>query len=67
MSIAVVLTKALALQPDNGNVKFNIAFDQFQLADVLRELDPSKRTIQEVETAAEDLESAIEYVNFLFC
>jgi RNA polymerase-associated protein CTR9 len=62
--LTVVLMKALNLQPDNGNVKFNIAFDQFQLADVLRETDPSKRTVLEVETAATDLEAAIEYVNY---
>jgi len=49
------------LSPENSNVKFNIAFDQFQLADVLRETDPSKRTVEEIEKAAADLEAAIEY------
>lgn len=52
--------KALALSPENVNVKFNIAFDQFQLADVLRETDPSRRTVEEIEEAAADLEKAIE-------
>jgi len=41
-------------------VKFNIAFDQFQLADILREIDSSKRTLEELETAATDLERAIQ-------
>jgi hypothetical protein len=50
------------LSPENVNVKFNIAFDQFQLADVLRETDPSKRTVEDIEKAASDLETAIEYV-----
>lgn len=53
--------QALAMSPDNGNVKFNIAYDQFQLADVLRETDPSKRTVEDIEKAAADLETAIEY------
>lgn len=52
------------LSPENSNVKFNIAFDQFQLADVLRETDPSKRTVDDVKKAAEDLETAIEYIPF---
>ena len=50
------------MSPEDPNVKFNIAFDQFQLADVLRETHESKRTVEEIEKAAEGLEAAIEYV-----
>jgi RNA polymerase-associated protein CTR9 len=57
--------QALALTPDNANVKFNLAFDQFQLADILRETDPSKRTVKEIERAAADLELAIQYFSCL--
>jgi hypothetical protein len=49
------------LSPENANVKFNIAFDQFQLADVLRETDSSKRTVEDIEKASAELEAAIEY------
>jgi hypothetical protein len=49
------------MSPDNANVKFNIAFDQFQLAEVLRDIDPSKKTVKDIEEASSFLEGAIEY------
>lgn len=52
--------QALIEAPDNINFRFNIAFVQIQLAQLLISLPESQRTLSDVETATEGLDEAIE-------
>ncbi|CCG81027.1 Tetratricopeptide repeat protein 1 [Taphrina deformans PYCC 5710] len=45
--------------PENTSLVFNVAFIQFQLADILRNTPELKRTVSDLEEAAIDLEEAI--------
>ena len=53
------------MAPDNSAIKFNIAFVQFTLADMLRALPETSRTSSEISAAAAGLESAIEILTSL--
>ena len=53
------------MAPDNSAIKFNIAFVQFTLADMLRALPETSRTSSEISAAAAGLESAIETLTSL--
>ncbi|KAG5358354.1 RNA polymerase-associated protein [Yarrowia sp. B02] len=50
--------QAVALQADPSTL-FNVAFIQFQVAEVLRKTEPSKRTIEELEAAVKGMSEAI--------
>ena len=52
--------KALQNAPEQIHFKFNIAFVQIQLAQLIYSLPENQRTLQEVEAAAEGLDEAIE-------
>jgi RNA polymerase-associated protein CTR9 len=52
--------RVIALQPDQPHYRFNIAFVQFQIAQLLCSLPAQQRSLEDVETAHTDLESAIE-------
>lgn len=52
--------RALAIAPSQIHFKFNIAFVQIQLADLLYRLPESQRALAEVQAAAEGLDAAIE-------
>ncbi|KAK9464773.1 hypothetical protein V1512DRAFT_229890 [Lipomyces arxii] len=51
--------KALALSPLNVALKFNVAFCQFQIAEVVRRMPMTARKISDIEAAASGLEEAI--------
>lgn len=53
-------SRALAIAPAQIHFKFNIAFVQIQLAQLLYGLPESQRNLAEVQAAAEGLEAAIE-------
>lgn len=53
-------TRALAIAPSQIHFKFNIAFVQIQIAQLIHSLPESQRTLAEVQTASEGLEAAIE-------
>lgn len=53
-------SRALAIAPSQIHFKFNIAFVQIQLAQLLYGLPESQRNLAEVQAAAEGLEAAIE-------
>lgn len=52
--------RALAIAPSQIHFKFNIAFVQIQLAQLMYTLPESQRTLIEVQTASEGLDDAIE-------
>ena len=52
--------RALSVAPGQVHFQFNIAFVQFSLAQLIYTLPPSQRTLQEVQSASEALDSAIE-------
>ncbi|KAG4301968.1 hypothetical protein PCK1_001944 [Pneumocystis canis] len=51
--------KALTLQPNNTSIIFNVAFIQFKFAEVIRILPENKRSIDDLEYALKNLNSAI--------
>ena len=51
--------RALASQPDMVHLQFNIAFVQFQIAQLVNGLPETQRTLEDVQHAAEGLEDAI--------
>lgn len=53
-------TRALAIAPSQIHFKFNIAFVQIQIAQLIHSLPESQRTLAEVQAASEGLEAAIE-------
>jgi RNA polymerase-associated protein CTR9 len=52
--------QALELAPSNLNYRFNVAFVQMQLAQMLIALPESQRTLEDVEEASQGLDEAIE-------
>ncbi|KAK9365277.1 hypothetical protein V1509DRAFT_585655 [Lipomyces kononenkoae] len=61
-AVKVCLTyskRALALQPNNLALKFNVAFCQFQIAEVIRRIPNNDRKVADIESAAVGLEDAI--------
>ncbi|ORY17631.1 hypothetical protein BCR34DRAFT_596805 [Clohesyomyces aquaticus] len=52
--------QALAVAPEQIHFKFNVAFVQFQIAQLIQGLPDSQRTLAEVEAAAAGLDEAIE-------
>ncbi|KAK4570021.1 protein required for normal CLN1 and CLN2 G1 cyclin expression [Recurvomyces mirabilis] len=52
--------QALELAPENINLRFNVAFVQIQLAQLLIGLGETQKTSEEVEDAAQGLDEAIE-------
>lgn len=52
--------RALAINPNSIHFKFNIAFVQIQLAQLMHALSESQRTLTEVQAAAQGLDDAIE-------
>lgn len=52
--------RALAIAPSQIHFKFNIAFVQIQLAQLMYTLSESQRTLLEVQSASEGLDDAIE-------
>lgn len=53
-------SRALAIAPSQIHFKFNIAFVQIQLAQLMHSLPESQRTLAEVQAASEGLDDAIE-------
>ena len=53
-------TRALEIAPEQIHFKFNIAFVQIQLAQLVYALPENQRTLQEVQSASEGLDEAIE-------
>lgn len=53
------MQRALAAQPDSVHLQFNIAFLQFQIAQLVNGLPEQERTLEDVLTAASGLEDAI--------
>lgn len=52
--------RALAAQPEMVHLQFNIAFVQFQIAQLINSLSETCRTLEEVQDAAAGLEDAIQ-------
>lgn len=52
--------KALDMQPEVVHLQFNVAFVQFQIAQMINGLSESRRTLEDVEDAQAGLEDAIE-------
>ncbi|KAI9818413.1 MAG: hypothetical protein M1827_000472 [Pycnora praestabilis] len=52
--------RALDIAPDQIHFRFNVAFVQIQLAQLVYTLTESQRTLEEVQAAAEGLEKAID-------
>ncbi|KAK4091214.1 hypothetical protein Purlil1_4228 [Purpureocillium lilacinum] len=52
--------KALEVAPEQVHYKFNVAFVQIQLVTTLQALPENRRTLEQLEQAAEGLEAAIE-------
>lgn len=52
--------RALAIAPGQVHFKFNIAFVQIQIAQLMHSLPESQRTLAEVQAASEGLDAAIE-------
>ncbi|BFZ54054.1 protein required for normal CLN1 and CLN2 G1 cyclin expression [Savitreella phatthalungensis] len=52
-------------QPDNAAIAFNVAFVQFQMAEVLRNLPEIKRTVEDLREAAIGLDEAVRTFNKL--
>ncbi|KAF2714852.1 hypothetical protein K504DRAFT_486655 [Pleomassaria siparia CBS 279.74] len=52
--------QALGVAPDQIHFKFNVAFVQIQIAQLIHSLQDSQRTLDEVQAAAVGLEEAIE-------
>jgi RNA polymerase-associated protein CTR9 len=52
--------RALAAQPEMVHLQFNIAFVQFQIAQLINSLPETQRTLEEVQDAAAGLEDAIQ-------
>ena len=52
--------RALEIAPEQVHFKFNIAFVQIQLAQLIYALPENQRTLQEVQSASEGLDEAIE-------
>ncbi|PHH63210.1 hypothetical protein CDD81_6162 [Ophiocordyceps australis] len=52
--------KALSIAPDQVHYKFNVAFVQIQLVTTIQGLPEMRRTLEQLEKAAEGLEAAIE-------
>ncbi|KAF2474253.1 TPR-like protein [Lindgomyces ingoldianus] len=52
--------RALEVSPEQIHFKFNVAFVQFQIAQLIQGLPDSQRTLAEVEAAAAGLDEAIE-------
>ena len=55
-----ITVQAQALGPENQHVRFNVAFVQFTLADLLRSVPEHQKTSAEMEEAAKGLDVAIE-------
>ncbi|PFH61344.1 hypothetical protein XA68_17593 [Ophiocordyceps unilateralis] len=55
--------KALQVAPDQVHYKFNVAFVQIQLVTTIQALPENRRTLEQLEKAAEGLEAAIESLN----
>jgi RNA polymerase-associated protein CTR9 len=53
------MENALATQPENPHLKFNVAFIHFQIATLINGTKESDRTLEDVEAAINGLESAI--------
>jgi RNA polymerase-associated protein CTR9 len=51
--------RALAAQPDMVHLQFNVAFVQFQIAQLVNSLSEAQRTHEDVQAAASGLEDAI--------
>lgn len=54
------LFQALEVAPDQVHFKFNVAFVQIQIAQMIYTLPETQRTLEEVETAATGLDEAID-------
>jgi RNA polymerase-associated protein CTR9 len=52
--------RALAAQPEMVHLQFNIAFVQFQIAQLINSLPEAQRTLEDVQDAAVGLEDAIQ-------
>ena len=52
--------RALELAPDNVNFRFNVAFVQIQLAQMIISLPEAQKTLQDVEAASAGLDEAID-------
>jgi RNA polymerase-associated protein CTR9 len=52
--------RALATQPEMVHLEFNIAFVQFQIAQLINSLPETQRTLEEVQDGAAGLEDAIQ-------
>jgi RNA polymerase-associated protein CTR9 len=52
--------RALELVPDQLHFQFNVAFVQFQIAQLIASLQNGQRTLKDVEQATTDLDAAIE-------
>jgi RNA polymerase-associated protein CTR9 len=52
--------RALEASPDQAHFKFNVAFVQIQIAQLIYTLPEASRTLAELESAANDLDDAIE-------
>ncbi|KKY27854.1 putative rna polymerase ii transcription elongation factor [Phaeomoniella chlamydospora] len=52
--------RALAAAPDQTHLQFNVAFVQFQIAQMINTIPESQRSVEEVKAAADGLEAAIE-------
>ena len=53
------MQRALVAQPDSIHLQFNIAFLQFQVAQMVNSLPEASRTLEDVQTASAGLEDAI--------
>ena len=51
--------RALGAQPDMVHLQFNVAFVQFQIAQLVNSLSETQRTLEDVQAAASGLEDAI--------
>ena len=52
--------RALAAAPDQIHLQFNVAFVQFQIAQLINTIPEAQRSVEEVKAASEGLEEAIE-------
>jgi len=53
------MKRALATQPDSAHLQFNVAFLQFQVAQLINSQKEHERTLEDLNTAAEGLEQSI--------
>lgn len=57
--------RSLAIAPDQTHLEFNVAFVQFQIAQMVNALAETQRTLEDVQAAADGLEEAIEAFNVI--